>query len=168
LTIKHFPGERKYLLSCVMVAGSLLGQVACGRNSAPTRTALEATGTSSQRIASVTRQLTDTRPLPSTVLDANYLDEQTGDGVFGPSDHVSFAMVQIAPQNLNRWTTDLRPLPVPPAYAAPSQNRSWWPTRQAFPRLAFFQPAPPLAETTHGWIAVSRDSGCIYAFSFSM
>jgi hypothetical protein len=125
-------------------------------------------GDRSQRVAVETKALSSHVPLPSPILDAHVFVETIGDGIGGPSDHVTFRQIQVSPRDLARWTRPLSAVSEPVTFAAPAKLRSWWVPPAAFRHLAFYQPASPLSNSAHGWIGVSPADGQIFAFSYSM
>jgi hypothetical protein len=125
-------------------------------------------GDRSQRVAVETKALSSHLPLPSPILDVHVFVETLGDGIGGPSDHVTFRQIQVSPGDLAQWTRHLSAVSEPVTFAAPPKHRSWWVSPEAFRHLAFYQPASPLSDTAHGWIGVSPADGQIFAFSYSM
>lgn len=96
----------------------------------PAGSSRETSGTQAERVAAVSKLVTRHSPLPSPLLDANFVEEQTGDGRLGPSDFKSFCALSVAQANLPAWRAPLAPLEAqntPPEYAA-----SWpWRSRRA-------------------------------------
>jgi hypothetical protein len=145
----------------------LLALAACSRTNAPRTSHHEFTGSSSERVAAVTAIITKHKAPPTAMLDAQFLEEQTGDGNLGPSDFRAFHFVEVAPQDVARWTEVLTPLSGTAEYNAPVQPREWWIARDAFASLQFYKP-DILTGRVHGWIGVSQQTGRIYIFTFTM
>ena len=106
--------------------------------------------------------------MPSAILDAHALQENIGDGFLGPSDHVFFRHIQVAPEDVAKWTSRLSVISEPVTYAAPEKMQNWWVLSQAFPHLAFYQAASPISGSAHGWIGVSPSDGHIFVFGYTM
>lgn len=60
-------------------------------------------GTTAERVAAISKLLSKTAPLPSSLLDAHLIEEQTGDGRLGPSDFKAFYALTVAPVDLPAW-----------------------------------------------------------------
>jgi hypothetical protein len=146
---------------------ALLALTACSRSSTPKPTVREVTGSSDDRIARVSAIIAKHKTPPTAILDAHFVREQTGDGVLGPSDFRTFYLVEVAPQDVSRWTQALTPLGGVAEYNAPAQSRDWWIAHDAFRSLQFYKP-DPLTGRVHGWIGVSPETGRIYIFTFTM
>ncbi|HVR99413.1 MAG TPA: hypothetical protein VMW27_22515 [Thermoanaerobaculia bacterium] len=127
----------------------------------------EIAGSTAERVAGVSAIISKHRAPPTPLLDAHFLEEQMGDGVFGPSDYREFYVVEVAPQDLTQWTRLLAPLAETPEYTAPDQPLDWWMTRDDFASLQFYEPGT-LTGRIHGWIGVSQQTGRIYIFAFTM
>jgi len=129
---------------------------------------MEISGPPQERIAAITRQLSLHKAPPTALLDARYLQEQTGDGVLGPSDYRTFCRIDVAPADIPRWTADLTPLTTKPDHATPKKNlRDWWVTPDGFESLQFYE-AKPFTGRVNGWIGVDPNTGRIFIFSFTM
>jgi hypothetical protein len=156
------------------IAPSLILLVSCNRNAPPqpmTRQPVvhqvyEAGGSKQQRIQEITALIEKHQTLPTAITDSYFLEEQIGDGEFGPSDYRDFYAVEVVPQAIDRWKQDLTPLQEVPDYVAPLQPQNWWIDREAFPSLQFYQPDPLTGRST-GWIGISPQTGKIYIFTFT-
>lgn len=153
-------------MSLVMILP--LGLAACGpRRPAESVRTLE--GTQAERVAVVRRLLARHTALPSPILNAQFLEEQTGDGRLGPSDFAAFYALTVAPGDVAAWRAIL---PAPEAgapqiqYAAPKQARPWWVSPQDFARLEFYGPKP-LTGSVNGWVGIAPD-GRIFIYSFTL
>jgi len=140
---------------------------ACSRSSAPKTSVHGVTGKSSDRVTAVSAIITKHKAPPTAILDAQFVEEQTGDGGLGPSDFRAFYFVQVAPQDVAQWAQILTPLAATVEYDAPAQPRDWWIARDTFASLQFYKP-DTLTGRVHGWIGVSQQSGRIYIFTFTM
>jgi len=130
----------------------------------------EITGTQAERIAAVSKLVTSHSPLPGPLLDANFVEEQSGDGRLGPSDFTSFCALSVAQADLPAWRAAMAPLEAqdsPPMYAAPKRPVSWWLPAAEFPRLELHSPKS-LTGRANGWVGIDRDHGRIYIWSFTM
>jgi hypothetical protein len=150
-----------------VIVTCLLALAACSPTNAPKTSLHEVTGSSSERVAAVSAIITKHKAPPTAILDARFLEEQTGDGNLGPSDFRTFYFVEVAPQDVARWTDVLTPLSGMAEYDAPAQPREWWIARDAFASLQFYRP-DSLTGRSHGWIGVSPQTGRIYIFTFTM
>ena len=146
----------------------LCSMAACGPPR-PAELSREITGAQAERVAAVSKLVTRHSPLPSPLLDAHLLEQQTGDGRLGPSDFASFCALTVAPADLAAWRAALAPLEpqnTPPEYVAPNQPLPWWLTHDDFLRLTFFSPKS-LTGRFNGWVGVAPD-GKIFVYSFTM
>jgi len=149
------------LIACV------LALTACNRSSAPRTSVYESTGTSVQRVSDISAIFAKHKAPPTPILDAHFVEEQTGDGILGPSDFRTFYFVEVAPQDVSQWTQILAPLGATVEYDAPAQPRDWWIARDGFASLQFYKPST-LTGRSLGWIGVSQQTGRIYIFTFTM
>jgi hypothetical protein len=140
---------------------------ACSISSAPKTSVQEVTGNNTERIAGVSAIITKHKTPPTAILDAHFLEEQTGDGILGPSDFRAFYFIKVAPQDVSQWTGVLVPLGSTAEYAAPAQSQDWWIARGTFGSLQFYKP-DILTGRVNGWIGVSQQTGHIYIFTFTM
>jgi hypothetical protein len=160
-TLDHYAMFRFATIIC------LCALTACSKSSAPKNSVYEVTGSSIERVARVSAIITKHKAAPTAIVDARFLEEQTGDGIFGPSDFRAFYFVQVAPQELSKWTEILTPLGAAAEYTAPSQPCDWWIAHDTFASLQFYKP-DILTGRVHGWIGVSQQTGRIYIFTFTM
>ena len=149
-----------------VIVTCLLALTACSRNNAPKTSLYEVTGSSSERMAAVSAIITRHKTPPTAILDAQFLEEQYGDGFMGPSDFRSFYCIEVAPQDVVCWTALLTPLSGVAEYAAPAQPREWWIARDGFDSLQFYMPNG-LTGRSYGWIGVSPQTGRIYIFTYT-
>ena len=109
-------------------------------------------------------------PLPSSLLDAQFVEQQSGDGELGPSDFSAFYLLTVAPTDLPAWRSALAPIQppnAPPKYAAPKQPFPWWLPSDAFLRLEFYSPKS-LTGRSNGWVGIAPESGRIFVYAFTM
>jgi len=139
----------------------------CGRSGSPKFTLNKITGTSAQRVTRVTAIIGKHHAPPTALLDAQFLEEQTGDGNLGPSDFQTFYRLDVAPADILAWTRLLTPLGTKVEFAAPRGSCGWWISSEAFGALKFYEPAL-LTGRSHGWIGLSLETGRIYIFTFTM
>ena len=141
---------------------------ACGPRQ-PAESSREIIGTQAERVAAVSKLITRHSPLPSPLLDAHFVEQQTGDGRLGPSDFAAFYAITVAPADLAAWRAALAALEAqnsPPEYVAPKQPLPWWLTHDDFLRLMFYSPKS-LTGRINGWIGIAPD-GKIFVYSFTM
>jgi hypothetical protein len=129
----------------------------------------EIKGTTAERVARVSAIIAKHKAVPTAILDANFFEEQLGDGVLGPSDFRSFYYIKVAPKDVKQWTQMLTPLTTNASYTAlgkSCKNCNWWVSRNTSNALKFYQ-SITLTGHPQGWIGVSPQSGSIYIFSFT-
>jgi|GEM_PF-3245881 len=126
----------------------------------------EVEGTKAQRIETVTKILVNQEPLPSPLQDAYFLQQKIGDGELGPSDYVSFAMLDINPGDLSAWRSKLLLLKKRPGYAQPQSLKDWWVTAADYPTLELYE-LSPYTNRIHGWIGIDPKTSKIYVFTFT-
>ncbi len=161
------PSGADRLMFRYLIIACAFALTACNRNSPTNFSVHEVTGTSTQRVADVSAIITKHKAPPTAILDAHLVEEQTGDGGLGPSDFRAFYVVEVAPQDVPRWTQILTPLAGTAAYGTPAEPRDWWIARDAFASLKFYEP-DTLTGRVHGWIGVAPQTGRIYIFTFTM
>src|SRR5688572_28915964 len=96
----------------------LLALTACSKSSAPKNSLHEITGSNAQRVAGVSAIITKHKAPPTAILDAHFVEEQTGDGSLGPSDFRAFYFIEVTPQDISQWTQIITPLGTAAAYNA--------------------------------------------------
>jgi hypothetical protein len=135
-----------------------------------TVTTREVTGSVAERIAAVSRMLSPLPPIAMTMLDANAIVVQRGDGVLGPSDFTSYYAITVSATDLPAWSAALGVSALPdsaPAYVAPDTAVSWWVTKSDFAELVFHFSSRVVA-ADRGWVAVDRKRNRILVYSFTM
>jgi hypothetical protein len=147
------------ILNCFMAA--------CGNQAS--NSTHEVTGTQAERVAAVSKIMIRNAPLPSLLQDANFVEEQIGDGQLGPSDFKSFGVLSVAPSDLPAWRAVLVPLEEQnkhPQNDAPKAPCTWWLSAADFSRLEFYSPKL-LTGRINGWVGIAPD-GRIFMYSFTM
>ncbi|MBE9061067.1 hypothetical protein [cf. Phormidesmis sp. LEGE 11477] len=162
---------RLTIIACFIIT-CFVTLTACGQNSTIRSRASQVSvyqikGDRTERTASVSAILNENVAPPTAILDANFLQQQLGDGEFGPSDYQTFYFVEVASQDIAQWIQLLTPLTPSPNYIAPAQPIDWWITRDDFTTLQFYEPSALFGET-HGWVGVSAQTGRLYIFTFTM
>jgi hypothetical protein len=135
----------------------------------PAESTREIGGTQAQRVAAVSQLVSKHAPLPSPLLDAHFVEQQTGDGQLGPSDFFAFYALTVAPADLAAWRSALPPITAPKTslnYASPKQPQSWWLTQEDFRRLEFYSPKS-LTGRSNGWVGIAPD-GRIFVYAFKI
>lgn len=141
---------------------------ACGPNPA-VASSKEISGTRTERVAAVSALINRHAPLPSPVLDAHFIEEQTGDGASGPSDFTSFYALNVGPSDLPSWHSALPAIEPPdraPDYVSPRQPCPWWLSLHDFATLKFHS-QKSLTGRSHGWLGIAAD-GRIFIYTFTM
>jgi hypothetical protein len=157
-------------------AASLLLIAACGpsaskqagREDSPSVAANNGV-TDKERVAAITKQLSQSGKLPGILLDAQFLEEKAGDGVLGPSDFFAFYALTVPPADIPAWRTALAASPVDKgteAYAAPKAATPWWVTQADYQKLELYGPKS-LTGRSHGWVKLSPD-GRIFIYAFTL
>lgn len=142
--------------------------LACGNPSRPTQSSfVEVVGDQPKRVTTIKAMLTEIHAPPTPILDAQFVEEQIGDGELGPSDYRTYTRVDVAPGDIAAWQAILTPLDAAPSYAAPPQAYTWWVQDDAFVNLQFYAP-DTLTNRTNGWVAIDAQKGTIYIYSFTM
>jgi hypothetical protein len=148
------------LLLCLMAA--------CTPNR-PLESSHEITGTQSERIAAMSQLVSKLTPLPSPLLDAYFVEQQIGDGQYGPSDFTAFYALTVAPADLGAWRSALPKIQTSnmlPKYVVPKQQSPWWLTRDEFFKLTFYSPKS-LTGRSNGWVGIAPN-GKIFVYTFTM
>jgi len=136
----------------------------------PAESVYAITGSQAERIKAISTIISKHTALPSPLLDANFLEEQIGDGHLGPSDFHAFYVLTVAPVDIPAWDkllTPLQPLDSPPNYVGPKQSSTWWLNFDTFPRLKFYSPQK-LTGRIHGWVGFVPEDGKIYIHTYTM
>jgi hypothetical protein len=144
----------------------MLCLAACTSTRAPERSTYEVVGNVAERIEAVSEIIAQSTPLPTPLLDAQFVEEQIGDGELGPADYRAFALLQVAPTDLPAWQAILTPLDRAPTYSAPTQPYTWWVGETDFAALQFYAP-DPLGGRTNGWVAINATTGRIFIYTFT-
>lgn len=126
----------------------------------------EIEGPKSERIEAVTELLVTKEPLPSSLQNANFLEEQIGDNQLGPSDYRSFGMLEIKPDDLSAWRNQLLPLKVRPDYVAPQASKEWWVNAADYSSLELYK-LRPYTQRLYGWIGIDTKANKIYIYTFT-
>ncbi|EDX86421.1 hypothetical protein S7335_4125 [Synechococcus sp. PCC 7335] len=161
---------RLTIIACLVILAAC-GQVSTAQSRAAKVSVYEIEGDRTERIASVSAIIGEHTAPPTAILDANFLQQQLGDGNFGPSDYWAFYSIEVAPKDIAQWTQLLTPLTTTPNYNAPDQAPAqpvdWWIASDDFTALQFYEPSV-LSGRAHGWVGVSAQTGHIYIFTFTM
>ncbi len=160
------PGKAPNVLGIHALALALILS-SCGQPTETQRTVHEVTGDRAHRVEQISKQLARKHAVPSPLLDAHQFVLQLGDGVFGPSDYVSYTAIEVEKGTVDRWTELLTPLTEVADFAEPTEPRPWWVSAEEFGKLTFYR-GHPFAPFLHGWIGVARDRGRLYIFSYSI
>ncbi|MCP9886210.1 hypothetical protein KBY97_13910 [Synechococcus sp. ATX 2A4] len=131
-------------------------------------------GSTADRVAAISKLLSRTAPLPSSLLDAHFFEQQTGDGRLGPSDFEAFYALTVAPAHLPAWRAALSPLKPWNHFsndddikrAAPSPSQPWWLSEDDLSFLEFYSPQS-LTGRANGWVGLAPD-GRIFVYAFTL
>lgn len=126
----------------------------------------EMKGSKSERIEAVTKILVTQEPLPSPLKNAYFLEKKIGDNRLGPSDYVSFSMLEVNPADLSAWRGKLLPLKVRPDYVSPKTLPDWWVNPADYSSLELFK-LRPYTQRIHGWIGIDPQTNKIYIYTFT-
>lgn len=147
---------------------------ACSKNTPPVSVETASTRSSpvvsrADRIAQVTRILTEQNNLPSEIIDA-YFDEQTlgppDPSGYAPVDYVSYMYLKVRRNEISQWDRLLiRKLGYVPKLN-PDEDYPWWLNGKIMTDFEFFEPHP--LSSRDGFIAVSRKTGEIWIYGFTM
>lgn len=147
------------LTACLLVT-------ACTPVRPPARTFHEVTGSQAERVDAITAMIAKLHSPPTPLLDAHFVEEQIGDGEFGPADYRAFYRLDIAPSDLAQWQSILTTVDTLPGYTAPSRPYTWWLPEDDFATLQFYEP-DPLTGSVNGWIAINSTNGQIYIYTYT-
>ena len=127
------------------------------------------------RVATITKQLGKAGKLPGPLLDAHFVEEQTGDGILGPSDFAAFYALTVSPADLPAWRAELSKAAggwnrfsndSDIKRAAPKQAQPWWVNPADLSKLEFYSPKS-LTGRSNGWVGIAPD-GRIFIYAFTM
>jgi hypothetical protein len=174
----HHQAAKSHRLRPNLLAGAMgvllaLSITACGQKNAQT-SAQEAVGTKAERVAQTTKLLSNSAPLPGPILDAQFVEEKTGDGRLGPSDFKTFYALTVAPADLPAWKAALSKSKPANKFsnedeikrAAPKMKQPWWVSGTEVGKLEFFSPHS-LTGNANGWVGTAPD-GRIFIHVFTM
>lgn len=150
----------KYLIIFVFIF------TACSQSNMSKKSIDGLTGDITQRVAKISALIKKHKALPTTILDAYFVEEKIGGGILGPSDFRTFYVIEVAPQDLAQWTKNFIPVSIDPQYVAPAEHCDWWISSQNFSSLKFYQP-DSLIGNSDGWMGVSSQKNRIYIFTFT-
>jgi hypothetical protein len=134
----------------------------------------EVEGSEAERVAVISKMIGGTAPLPTQVLDAHFVEEQTGDGRLGPSEFAAFYALTVAPADLPAWRAALSQSKTWNHFAndevikraAPKKVRPWWVSGADLGRLEFHSPHS-LTGRANGWVGIAPD-GRIFIYTFTL
>jgi hypothetical protein len=169
------PNHRRCQILLGGVAGLLLAgaMISCDRKEVPV-SSYEAGGEQADRVAAISKLLSKAGPLPAPILDGHFVEEETGDGMLGPSDFKAFYALTVAPADLPAWKTALAKSKPANTFsnaeeikrAAPKKAQPWWVNADEVGNLEFFSPQS-LTGNANGWAGIAPD-GRIFVYVFTM
>jgi len=150
----------------------LCAMTACSKK--PAESSREVDGTTTERVAEISKLLSKKVPLPSSLLDAHLVEEQIGDGRLGPSDFESFCALTVSPTDLPAWKAALSKSTTWNRFsnheeikrAAPKKAQPWWVSGAELDALEFYSPHS-LTGCANGWVGIAPD-GKIFVYYFTM
>jgi len=150
----------------------LCAMTACSKK--PAESSREIDGTTVERVAAISKLLSKKVPLPSSLLDAHFVEEQIGDGRLGPSDFKAFCALTVSAADLPAWkaalskstTWGLSSSDGAIKRAAPKNAQPWWVSEGDLDALEFYSPHS-LTGRANGWIGIAPD-GRIFVYTFTM
>ena len=158
-----------YLLPLIFVVATL---VACEKTSDPTQlhspVLQKAPLAKAERIDQVSGILKQDTELPSQIIDAYFDEVAVREGeIFDQVDFASYMYIKVALADIDKWRAVLpRTLGYTPVFKAPTKSYFWWIDSSRFKSMEFFQPQP--LSTRNGWVAVSRQTGEIWIYGFTL
>lgn len=163
------------LLAALMKTLALLilcAMTACSEK--PAESSREIDGTTAERVAAISKLLNRTVPLPSSILDAHFVEEQIGDGRLGPSDFKAFCALTVSPADLPAWRAVLSKSTTWNHFsndkeikrAAPKKAQPWWINGVDLDALELYSPHS-LTGRANGWVGIAPD-GRIFVYTFTM
>jgi hypothetical protein len=125
--------------------------------------------TKAERIALVTRILTERYSLPSDIIDAHFDQHTFGPpdpSGLAPEDYVSYMYIRVSTREIGKWDSLLiRPLGYAPTID-PADNYAWWLNGKDMKNFEYFEPQP--LASRDGWVAISRKTGELWIYGFTM
>lgn len=149
------------LLATTVLAVSSLAQ--------QTRATPETSPAKAAQVNKIEAQLSRSMKLPGKLLEAQFVQEQLGNGILGPSDFKAFYALKVPASDIPAWEAALAATPVvngSGTYAKPKQTQSWWVSEADFKTLKLHGPKN-LTGWVNGWVGLSPD-GRIFIHSFTM
>jgi len=137
--------------------------IGCGKKEqAPASTKIE-------RIAKISKLISLNTTLPSSILDAEYIEFQKGDGVLGPSDYNFYSRITVKPIEVKKWIKGLKkPFNNTTKYSKPKTAMpNWWLTEKSFNSANLFE-TKTYFNRYNGWISVDSSKGFLYVYTFTM
>ena len=124
--------------------------------------------TSAERVAVMTDIIKKRTSLPGSILDAECIEEQYGDGRFGPSDFAFFAKLVVEKADFATWKSSAGKRISNWDYKSPKKaSLSWWSTKEQADQLEMYSPKP-MFRRSNGWVGFAADGQTIYILTFTM
>ena len=124
--------------------------------------------TSAERVAVMTDIIKKRTSLPGSILDAECIEEQYGDGRFGPSDFAFFAKLVVEKADFATWKSSVGKRISNWDYKSPKKaSLSWWSTKEQTNQLEMYSPKPMFGRS-NGWVGFAADGQTIYILTFTM
>jgi len=105
--------------------------------------------------------------LPSSILEAECIEEQEGDGRIGPSDFTFFAKIVVEKADFASWKSAAGQGISKWDYRSPKTSLPWWPTKGLADKLDMYAPKPFFGRS-NGWVGFAADGQTIYVLTFTM
>lgn len=123
--------------------------------------------TAAERVIQMTNLLERKMPLPGPILEAEYLEEQVGNGFLAPSDFYFFAKLIVSKDDFGLWKSVTGEKIAKWDYLTPKADLPWWPTKSEAEKLLKFSPKQMFGRS-HGWVGFSSDNKTIYVLTFEI
>ncbi len=124
--------------------------------------------TQAQKIDKVSKVIARNNALPSSILDAQFLEEASAppdEAGFGPTDYTHYIYFKVAQKDVERWNVLLQTrmgyVPSPETL----KGHPWWLNDRDLKNIEFFHPYPMAPRD--GWVAFSRKTGEFWIFGFT-
>ncbi|MCP4192499.1 MAG: hypothetical protein GY768_17935 [Planctomycetaceae bacterium] len=123
--------------------------------------------TSKERVTAMTDLIKKRISPPGPILDAECIEEQTGDGRVGPSDFYFFAKIVVEKSDFASWKSVAGKRLSSWDYRSPRTELSWWPTQTEADDLEMYS-SKPMFGRSNGWVGFAADGQTIYVLTYTM
>jgi len=121
-----------------------------------------------EKIEIIKKIIEKNAPIPSDILDVNYVEYRRGDGRLGPSDYFFFLRIEVRKEDVVKWLQDIDELPDESAgYTDTQTNNSWWIKKSRFQQLKKYE-TKTYFNNVNGWMCVDKEKGYVYVYTYVM